>query len=163
MWESGIKDKRLLFCLLWFSVCVCVCYILSWAPVGLGIVLDSSHESPLIRDSLSPSVGLLGLNDLAQRSWITSWFNLGIVSGWGDGREPCSFKSQISTYPPCSNIPDRAHRHPRQLSSSMQVNSIMHPWWALKYHWRRHMVCVLTGGHSAVAPQFEKCSDFNWC
>lgn len=138
MWERGIIDKRLLFCGL---VCVCSYFHCLGPPQGL-----ASCSTALMNHLLSGILyhhrwELLGLNDFAQRSWITSWLILGRVAGRGGDREPCGFKSQISAYPPCSYIPGRVHRHRRQLSSSMQVNSIMHLWWALKYHGRRHMVC----------------------
>lgn len=135
--ESKISVCFSVFC---GWICVCSYFRCLGPPQGLLSCLTAPMNHLLSGILYLHRWEWLGVNHLAHRSWITSCLILGRVAGWGD-REPCSFKSQISTYPPCSSIPGRAHRHRRQLSSSMQVNSIMHLWWALKYHRRRHMVC----------------------
>lgn len=53
MWESGIKDKGLLFCGL---LCVCSYFRCLGPPTGLGVVLNSTHES-LSYQGFSISIG----------------------------------------------------------------------------------------------------------
>ena len=130
--------------------CCCGCPLLGWAS-QLAVLMNHSLSGSSTVGRCSDSNGsraalnhpLVKSRPYRLREAERGWGRMAVLGGGA-----CCFKSQICRYTLCTYIWARAHWHWRQLSSPMQVNSIMHLWWALKYHRAgRRMVRPHTGPH----------------
>lgn len=151
------------------SVNVCVCAFVCLSAVspfccsgflaGSGPAApDAAHESGLIGRGASTLGRRCDSNPLRRtHAWITSQLNPAHGGQRGEKGQSkhaalkvrCGDTDRARTSTPGGGVGLLgvwvARWHRRQLSSPMQVNSIMHLWWALKYHRARRMVWADVG------------------
>lgn len=176
--EGGGVRKRYNECLplfpQFFLVCLCVlppcpCMLLLLSPVGLHLAAGSAHESLLIGGLYCREVQWL--KPLGWRA-----LNQPLVKSRPLQAEREAERGRPRSLPRRAALKVRsadthcaptsepgAHRHCRQLSSPMQVNSIMHMWWGLKYHRARRMVRPRTRPRCFLLqhPQYLRPSSFS--